>query len=706
MSDLDSTNTATTDDDHSSITASSNFAIPIQSQTASPDYESGFQPLVQTSVRGQTLPPLDPTMHPLSEQSLSMMLNRGNVFTIPLQHQSQARVTITSALGASGSSIFTGSNIPGSTRSNVQIHVAQLPPLVPQPVSSTSATSNSHDDEALTRFKCMLCYEFMNDPVGCPSATCSSRFCYKCLVRAARESSRGVPGAKPKCPTCRVEFSRIVRDAELTKEMLHGPTVACRHEGCPEQQLKLLLVQDHESTCSFEKVKCRYSSFGCTWIGRRGDVSQHEGNDCALEKVKVLVQGLRKMEKDHATRLNILQQQQLATLQMQQVYQQNAQRDLMKSTCNLFDLFHYCHVITCSTQHFLQTKERWQSFFRSNEGHAAVTNFLVLLPTVLTCGMLTLLGFQGLLNFCFDERADAPPSTSMSGMALELLLEDSIIGILSGALMTLLLLANFVDSKSSVTWGQFQVPHLGNPQLMGDILAVTIFTMHVGVLEYYGAAGKSFVVWILLSLSSTIYPAVVLTMSHDASRGLISTPAPTLANCLARSRSLEPVLFGLRFCLVGTYFGIFPTLDAAVLSILAKGVLQHPRLRSALSMKNCFLESLPRSFLLAYLGCKAAIISLNFENWKTDDFSQLVIDGSFLWSLFESWMSFGALLLATLWLNLGLQFGMTVGREIMRRANASSERLEGNAPTPDYQILGLASFGVWIGLLGTLLHVR
>jgi hypothetical protein len=646
--------------------------------------------------------------------------------------------------GGSGASNNNNNNVPVTTRTvrtapnrspsmeshqhqhhHHHVRVAHLHPLWPQPVttmattnntSSTSSGSNDGDDEeALARFKCTLCCEFLREPVGCPSETCSSRFCLQCLRRVVQEfvqSNNNAPSSnqKPKCPTCRVEFTHMVKDEALKREIQQGPTVACRHEGCGEQTLPLDRVQGHESRCAFEKVRCRYSSFGCPWFGTRGQVLEHEANDCALDKVKVLVDKFRKLELEHTNRLSILQQQNVGSIHMLQVYRQNAQRDLLKSTTNLFDLFHYCHVITCSINHFFQTKDRWQSFFRTCEGRAAVTNFLVLLPTVLLCGMLSLLGFQSLLILLFDHKGEQQQPSSAADLAMQLLLGDSVVGLLLGMLTMLLLLANFADTKSSVTWGHFPLPGMGNPPVMCDIIALSIFTMHIGIFEYYGAEIKSFVVWWLLALASTIYPAIVLAISHVAARGMTSTPAPTPFNIAAKARSLEPVLFGLRFSLVGTYFGILPTMDAAAISVLLNPFLQRHRFSKCTVMNNCFFESLPKSFSLAYLGAKAAMVSVQFQNWKEEDWRQTMIaDESLLWSLVESLLAFGVLLVATAWLQGLLSLGIWSGGHLARRAETSSSAPgpDGTRPSPqDYQLFGLACFGAWAGLMGTLLLVR
>ena len=555
---------------------------------------------------------------------------------------------------------------PGFQTVNV-VRTVHLPPLLPIPVTTAQPSNHddNNDDESLARFKCVVCYEFMRDPVGCPSDTCSARFCHSCFVRAAQESTSNnnnnnnnsptdVPStsatttaARPKCPMCRVEFTHFVKDSALQAEMMQqpgGPTVACRHAGCPETKLPLGLVQDHERHCSYETLKCRYVSFGCPWIGRRGDLTTHETHHCALHKVSTLVQKVREMELDHATRLSILQQQTTGALQMLEVYRQNAQRDVLKSNTNLFDIVHFVHVITCSTQHFLHTKERWFPLFRSDEGRAAVTNFLMLLPTVVSCGGMALKGVHTLPRLLMA--IDHGHGTSMSADAFNVLLEDSVMGILIGIMLGLMLLANFIDSASSVQWAPFATfPGGGMPPLMCDLMALCLFTMHLTLMDYFGSPYPSLLIWTLLCVTTTVFPAMVWTMSHrSAQTGTHDSPPSsylTRVDLLTKARSCEPVLFGLRFSIMASLFGIGPMLDAAALTLLVssyysplplRGQPQQqqpppppaaaatsaatparsspPRLVAMVFLsthKNCFLEGLTRPSLVAYLWIRVAM---------------------------------------------------------------------------------------------------
>jgi hypothetical protein len=484
------------------------------------------------------------------------------------------------------------------------------------------------------------------------------------------------------------------------------------------------LLQEHESQCAFEQLKCRYATFGCPWIGRRGDLTAHEAQDCSLHKVAVLVDKFRELELDHANRLNMVQQQTTGALHMLHVYRQNAQRDLLKSTTNLFDIVQYVHVLSCATQHFLQTKERWHPFFRSNEGRGAITNFLVLLPTILSCGVTALLGIRNLPRLLI-----ALEGTERSGSSesLHVMLEDSVMGILIGIMTGLLLLTNFVDSGSSVNWGAFDFPGLGKPPVMCDLMTLCLFTMHVTLLDSPGPPLQSMMMWTLLCVASTVYPAMILTVSYESAKGWTpndssSSSPTTVLTIVKQARSLEPVLFGLRFSLINIIFGILPTLDATALTMLISSFLQrhHPRLVSMIwgGFKHCFFEGLTGPVLGIYLSIRVATSIVQVGKWDTVELQQqgtlawntvlsLADESTIVWEWLESLSAFLVLMGISAWLNAGLALGIQCGRMIVRGAEqelSMNRRPEGTgvAPSKDYQLMGLISFGVWVSLLGML----
>jgi hypothetical protein len=600
----------------------------------------------------------------------------GNVVRVPLHRQDMM------------SNNGNNRNNNNNGNANLGVRVVQMEPLVPQPLPETPLrTQPDDDDEAMNRFKCTLCCEYMKEPVSC-GAKCASRFCHSCLFRVATEAAPH----KPKCPTCRVQFTSIIKDEPLKREMYDGPTVPCRYnnigEGCPEQ-LKLPLVTDHEKDCPYAKMKCRYATFGCPWTGTRGQLPAHETEDCHLARVRTLVDQIRHLKLDHSNRLDIVQQQAMGSMRMMNVHRQNLQRDQLKSTVNVFDLVQYCHVITCSTPHFLFTKDKWLSLFRSNEGRAAVINFLVLLPTMILCATTASLGLRDLLKL-FDAQGQTHTP--------EFLLEDGLIGFCIGMLGIMLLAANFVDAKSSQHWGKFQIHSLlGKPPVMCDIVSVSSFTIHLAVMEYHGAGIKSFVLWLVLALSSTFFPALIATLSHAAARGMTTIPPPTAATMCSLARSFEPFLFGLRYSVLATFLGVMPCLDAAIVSVLlAKHLAQ---LSDNLVLKNSFLEGVPKSFIFAYFGAKAAMLTLQFRDWKDAGIPDAI------WSILDSVFAIGILLLVTYLIHQAFTLGILLGNKIVTQAQADV-RPEGTGIQKDYDLLGMMCFGGWVCMLGTLLQFR
>ena len=70
---------------------------------------------------------------------------------------------------------------------------------VPLPIDSNVAeTATTEEEEDYQRFTCEICYEFLNEPVGCGS--CSSRFCRSCLQRVYDSDMRKQQQGRPRCP--------------------------------------------------------------------------------------------------------------------------------------------------------------------------------------------------------------------------------------------------------------------------------------------------------------------------------------------------------------------------------------------------------------------------------------------------------------------------------------------------------------------------
>lgn len=696
------------------------------------------------------------------------------VVSVPLHRQ-----TIHSSGGVTTSS---GSN------GSVNVRVVQVDPLVPQPIPdsypggsgfdggvnrdgarNTNALSFSErrtkqqrrdrdDPLCLQRFKCDICYEYLRDPVGC--GKCSSRFCLACLDRVFKSEverlrivqSRNPPpnnnnsdgtgnGEHPRCPTCRQGYERIVFDRALFHEINHGPTLPCRYDGCREDKLKLSLIAEHEQSCGHAPVRCRYAGYGCSWAGKRCLVKAHELYGCKVAPMGSLIDQFRNMKADHGTRLEMVAQQAVGSVRMNNVLRQNMARDQMKSISDIFSMLQYCQVMTCATPHFLFTKDKWAAYWRSNESRAAVINVLSFAPFLLASfgsfsnGSKSFFHLLDILAFANKKAGNANTtgdgSTSSAGVPTvwnsktERLSEDAFIGFCAGLLGILAFTVNFLDTKSSISWSGVSIRRLGNPPIMCDLLAVSTFTLLLAVMEYHEAGAKAFVLWLMVALCSTFFPALILTLSHSAARGVGGSPTPTAAKIPEMARSVEPLMFGLRFSLLATYFGMAPCLDAVIIvGLLPRGMLGS--LSDKLVLKDCFLEKLPRFFCVPFLGAKLAVWTMQLRSvlggqiiltilrqgmgGREDvDFRQQVwatMDSAAMRTLqatiSESILATKVLLLMNFFVYSSFHFGIKMGNAVASSSQASV-RLEG--VVKDYNFLGILSFAGWAVTMALILQI-
>jgi hypothetical protein len=451
--------------------------------------------------------------------------------------------------------------------------------------------------------------------------------------------------------------------------------VECRFDGCSEQ-ITLPKVADHENECEHSMMNCRYSGFGCKWKGKRGHIASHEANDCHLARVSELVDQFRKLKADHSTRLDIVHQQASGLVRMNSMIRQNMQRDQRASTSNLFALLEYCHLLTCSTAHFLFTQEKWALFYRSSEGRAAVTNFLVFLPLTVLFSTTALSGLHNLLQLSKIFEQDSAEE--------RFLFADAILCISIGVLGSLMLAANFVDARSSRSWRRYKISNLmGAPPLICDILALSSFTILVSIFEVQDAGTiKCLFLWSLMTLSTTLFPALVMVLSQQSALiGLGRGQIPAPAQMLSHARAFEPILFGLRYSLITHLFGVVPCLNAAVLINLLPLV---PKTELFL-MKNSIFEGLPKSTYIAYFGAQSAMVmGSKFGKWEDIEDFAIGSAMAFVCLLFINFLSHQTFVVAT-----------HLGTKIFSQAQSAVEgRPQG--PEKDYIPLGMASFGVWV----------
>ncbi len=158
--------------------------------------------------------------------------------------------------------------------------------------------------------------EYMDSPVGCPNESCDARFCFSCLHRSVSTAStlndNNYPQRLSKCPCCRKEFPSdqfITPDIALKGEIMNcNLTTVCPFPNC-QMRVPLIQLKNHEKTCEYVPMRCKYSSVGCTWSGAKRDVSGHLSLGCNYHKVPGLVEQVRKNRMQYVQMMHRFNQQ-------------------------------------------------------------------------------------------------------------------------------------------------------------------------------------------------------------------------------------------------------------------------------------------------------------------------------------------------------------------------------------------------------------
>jgi len=669
--------------------------------------------------------------------------------------RSQRQSSLLQALGSNGS-FNLGPN------SNVQVRIvqAQVDPLAPQPVASSINTNTSaqatrqtngngnpkaEDPEDYEKFKCAICYEYLNDPVGC--GKCASRFCRGCLQRVYDSDKQKQQPAK--CPMCRCEYNEMVPDLELYKAN-ETPALPCRFVcvGCTERKIPLNEIASHEQVCDHVPVRCRYANYGCQWIGKRGLVGAHEEFGCKLAPMGKFVEDYRKTKADHNVRLEMVAQQAAGSLRMSHVLRQTYTRDNQrKSLSDSLRLVQYCHAVTGLTPHFLMTKDLWVSYWRNNESRAGVVNFCICVPFLAAALGVVGRSMTGFFELFEDSSSDrslhiltrvldanlANSTTSHEKVAkliqkiqyseAEELLITSFLGFCVGALAILVVILSYIDTKSNINWDKISLPYYGGSfPLVGDAVAISIFTLLLAIMEYHQSGVRAFVLWATIVVSSTFFPALIFSISHYTARLVTRTQRPASFNMMEMARLVEPCMFGLRFSMMLSYFGVPGTLDASVVLSLM------PR-TSRFYLKNALFDHMPKIACHVFLTAKSAIWIYKVQNLIMDGDVDLSIfessadivesaqkfftsseDSKLLSELFDkistSILATASLMVTSCLINILFALGNTVGDYI---ALTSQEELspEGIArgTAKEYSSVGLMAFGGWVMMIALLTRI-
>lgn len=720
-------------------TSFSSHASPTQRSTTATDVQLADAPTsASASASASALAQDRNAAAPSAERPTITINHNGRHVTVPFstttatnsrssqqQQQSQRHVRI---------NINNMNNVTGRPNNHngasVTTRVVQITPLQPQPLppsndSTRATTSVENDNPDWERFKCSICYEFMNEPSGCGS--CAARFCRTCLelVRQHDRSTNrhgSAASTQSRCPTCRVHYSNVVPDHDLEREILEvGPQLPCRFVGCTDM-LRIPHIASHEAVCEHAPVRCRYAPHGCTWTGKRGEVAAHEGatdnrssGGCALAPIGTLVEQVRHLKVDHGARLDMVAQQMMAVVRSQQ---QTVALDQIKSISDVISVLHFVYLLTASTPFFVRTRVKWSSYLRNSEQRAAVINILAFLPILLITyitashslsnlfALMDVIPSESLYSIIAKSNAtESNTDNSFWNQQTEGLVEDFVLGTCAGCLGSLIVVINLLDNRSSTRWQSFRIKHMGNPPLVCDLLAVATFTQVLIVLEYFHAGWKSFLLWCCLTSTTTVFPVLVSGISCHVSR------VPSMHGLEARS--MHPLLFGLRYGILATYFDIGSCMDAVAVYLLLprSGRLKAPSV-FLMQGSNCFLKDLPDIICAAWLGgrlacCAHAVLPFQLLKKPADLFSVflLVLQDPMVASCAKA-------TIALLGVNSFFFFltfcGRQTGRLIALKTDsilATEGPLTGmGALQTDYTAIGLLTFGCWGLTLAMIAH--
>ena len=298
----------------------------------------------------------------------------------------------------------------GNARSNLPVFninvpgfSSQLPslrPLQPQPLPlseySSISGSNGITNEEEEKYKCSICLEYLEIPVGC--GNCVNRFCFKCLEKTktpAIASGANNNGAnnnnqdqKNNCPCCRQHFESPFADTELLAVMV-TEMMTCPNAGCGMSISRAKMREHDEKECYFVKVKCKYVQFGCKWTGLRSDVSVHEEEDCHLCKISGLVDHCRRMNQQYERQATQILSIRNALNQANQLIhlQRNAlvelQNESKRYPRNIIDMMEFVLQCAISPVRVWEDRQIWKAFYKTPKARSYVYDFMTFAPTCL-----------------------------------------------------------------------------------------------------------------------------------------------------------------------------------------------------------------------------------------------------------------------------------------------------------------------------------
>jgi len=465
----------------------------------------------------------------------------------------------------------------GPTNNNNQpqaIHIRQSSSSIPpyQPLAAQPLPNQSNYDDVISnqnnlqepidlkKFECSICFEYMEVPVRCGGETCSSRFCAPCLSRVLREeiinrnnrnntnnnnntedsSSASNNDQSAKCPHCRTNFTKnnIQVDLLLQKQINDSTnTITCPFKGC-NTEVPIGQLKQHEESCPYIRMKCRYAEWGCKWTGRKMDLPSHYDTECDFGSsgpgLTNFIERYRKtVEHDHRHQIDQHRSQLQGMNQMLSMQSRQVMMIKSRNASDIVDVMALSYHACCFTGRFVLSRDLWSTILMKQGCRATLGNMLLSFPTMVLVASVSIQGV------CLLQH----PEAYAFGTETFWHIADTVLMSTMMLILGILYISCFyIDMKSPYEWSLFSVKNLCTAQpLIRDVAAVCITMIYFLAFEHFEFI-RGVIMWHALAFSTLLYTSFVMRMTDKVSGS--ASPQP---------RTWSVIVFGLRYGLITSY---------------------------------------------------------------------------------------------------------------------------------------------------------
>ncbi len=536
------------------------------------------------------------------------------------------------------------------------------PPLEAKP----SPHYHSYDDGKFKIYECGICFDIMDTAVGC-DGSCQTRFCRLCLEHVAKQGGRNA-----KCSHCRTPFTlqSIQVDEALQKEMENCmETIICPFLGCGKN-IPIKVIKQHEAQCGHMKMKCKFSEWGCEWVGKKKDLEHHDSNECEFRnELGRLVNVIREKTLNEAAAIERMRDSRVNVAVNNNTRRMNMVRG--RNAGNIIDVLAMSYEAICFPGRFEASKEMWGDMI----GHAMTFNVLLVFPLILCIGKLP---FWIAIDISNNMTIRYLMKIGLSGLLREF--DTNIIG----TVITLMALICFADpagpNNNPRRWNRWEMPwtNTGYP-LMRDYAAWFIWISYVYFVNYMefwpGAALLLCTFSFTVSFSSCV--AAILEKVNGSQ-------ADTLKKC----KMWSPIVFAYRYsCLFWVLNLPLSLRGVVVLRLVRYASSKHfNNFNLTLEETECFFSAIPSSI---YVAIGMAMTATDISNSVVKDWT----------TAFNVWFTPACVLAFVNAYTYGLYFagqgiGLSIYREGEMSRNHCNERLQSNNVLPSQTpvLTGVAVF--------------